>query len=94
MKSFLMLFQAIVSVLLIVSILIQEKGVGLGMAFGGGGEFYKSKRGIDKVLFVVTVVLAVLFVGTSIAYIFVKGFASSQNYGGHLPPGLKKIKFL
>ncbi len=72
MKSFLMLFQAIVSVLLIVSILIQEKGVGLGMAFGGGGEFYKSKRGIDKVLFVVTVVLAVLFVGTSIAYIFVK----------------------
>ncbi len=67
-----MLFQAIVSVLLIVSILIQEKGVGLGMAFGGGGEFYKSKRGIDKVLFVVTVVLAVLFVGTSIAYIFVK----------------------
>lgn len=72
MASFLKTFQAVVSILLILSILIQEKGAGLGITFGGGGEFYKSKRGIDKVLFVVTVGLSVLFVGGSIAYIFVK----------------------
>ena len=72
MKSVLVTFQAVVSILLILSILIQEKGVGLSAAFGGGGEFYKSKRGIDKLLFLVTVVLAVLFIATSVAFIFVK----------------------
>lgn len=72
MKSFLIGFQVVISILLILTILSQEKGVGLGAAFGGGGEFYRSKRGIDKLLFVVTVVLSVLFIGTSLAFIFVK----------------------
>lgn len=74
MYSFLVIFQVVVSALLILTILSQEKGAGLSATFGGsgGGEFYRSKRGIDRFLFVVTVVLSILFVGTAIAFIFVE----------------------
>lgn len=72
MKSFLTIFQIVVSILLVLTILSQEKGVGLSAAFGGGGEFYRSKRGIDKILFIFTVVLSALFILTSLAFIFVK----------------------
>jgi preprotein translocase subunit SecG len=71
MRQFLTIFQIAVSLLLILTILLQEKGVGLSAAFGGGGEFYRSRRGLDKILFVATVVLALLFIGSSIAFIFV-----------------------
>lgn len=70
MHQFLVVFQVIISILLIISILSQEKGVGLSATFGGGGEFYRSRRGIDKLLFIGTVVLSVLFIGTSLAFIF------------------------
>lgn len=66
------LFELIVSILLILVILLQNKGVGLSATFGGGGEFYKSKRGIDKFLFYVTIVLATLFIVNAVAFIFVK----------------------
>lgn len=72
MKSFLIIFQVVVSILLILTILMQEKGVGLSATFGGGGEFYKSRRGIDRLLFIFTAVLSLLFIGTSIAFIFVQ----------------------
>lgn len=72
MRQILTIAQVVISVLLVVVILLQEKGVGLGSSFGGGGEFYRSKRGIDKFLFVATVVLSVLFIGSAMAHLFVK----------------------
>lgn len=61
--------QIIISVLLIVSILLQNRGTGLGDTFGGGGggggNVYQTKRGFDKFLFAMTVVLAILFLGTA-----------------------------
>ncbi|MFA6521260.1 MAG: preprotein translocase subunit SecG [Candidatus Gracilibacteria bacterium] len=72
MKSALIIFQVVVSILLVLSILIQDKGVGLSATMGGGGEFYRSKRGIDKILFIFTAVMSVLFILTSLAFIFVK----------------------
>lgn len=72
MKNYLIIFQIVVSILLVLTILMQEKGAGLSATFGGGGEFFRSKRGIDKVMFIITIVLSVLFVGTSLAFIFVK----------------------
>lgn len=72
LKSVLVISQIVVSVLLIIAILSQEKGVGLSSTFGGGGEFFRSKRGIDKILFIATVVLASLFILLSLAFIFVK----------------------
>lgn len=58
--------QISVSVALIVLILIQAKGVGLGRAWGGGGEFYKSRRGVEKVIFNATITLSALFLIVSV----------------------------
>ncbi|MBI2616911.1 preprotein translocase subunit SecG [Candidatus Gottesmanbacteria bacterium] len=67
MVNFLFILQIFVSSLLIVLILLQAKGVGLGRAWGGGGEFYKSRRGVEKIVFYATIVLVVLFLITSIS---------------------------
>jgi len=67
MTNFLLIVQIIIAILLVVVILLQVKGVGLGSTFGGGGEFYKTKRGVEKVIFTATIVLAVLFFLASLA---------------------------
>lgn len=72
MLSFLKIFQVVIAVILILIILIQDKGAGLSATFGGGGEFYKSKRGIDRILFMATIVFSILFVASSVAFIFVR----------------------
>lgn len=66
MKTTLNLFQFILSVLLVAAILIQAKGAGLGSSWGGGGEFYHSRRGAEKVIFLATIILAGLFIISSI----------------------------
>ena len=53
--------QVVISILLIVAILLQNRGAGLGEAFGGSGGVYLTKRGLEKKLFIATIVLAVLF---------------------------------
>ncbi len=47
------------SVLLIVSILLQNRAEGLGKLFGGGGEVFRTRRGLEKFLYYLTIVLAV-----------------------------------
>lgn len=56
------ILQILIAIALIVVIILQAKGTGLGAAWGGGGELYHSKRGVEKVLFTSTIVLAVIFV--------------------------------
>jgi preprotein translocase subunit SecG len=48
--------------LMIVAILLQQRGATLGAGFGSSGELYTTRRGLDKNLFEVTVVLAVVFI--------------------------------
>ena len=48
--------------LMIVSILLQQRGATLGAGFGASGELYTTRRGVDKNLFEVSIVLAVIFV--------------------------------
>lgn len=50
------------AILMIVSILLQQRGATLGAGFGASGELYTTRRGIDKNLFEATIVLAVVFV--------------------------------
>ncbi|WKZ28884.1 MAG: preprotein translocase subunit SecG [Patescibacteria group bacterium] len=71
MKNILTLIQVGVSVLLIVSILLQQQGVGLGATFGGDGNSFRTKRGLEKGLFYFTIVLATLFLGVGLAIIIV-----------------------
>jgi len=67
-KKVLLVTQILLSVFLILSVLLQVRGSGLGNIFGGiGGEFYRSKRGIEKFLYRSTIILAILFVSNCIA---------------------------
>lgn len=61
MKAAVSLIQIILGVLLILVIIIQQKGSGLGASFGGGDSFYRSKRGAEKFLFYGTIGIAVTF---------------------------------
>jgi preprotein translocase subunit SecG len=54
--------QAILAVALVAAILLQQRGTGLGGAFGGEVTAYRSRRGIERTLFRLTIMLAVLFV--------------------------------
>ena len=66
MNNIIVIAQIIVSILLIALIILQAKGVGLGRAFGGTGDFYKSRRGVEKIVFNLTIVLLITFLVTSI----------------------------
>ncbi|MCX7778721.1 MAG: preprotein translocase subunit SecG [Patescibacteria group bacterium] len=70
MQKYLQIIQVIVSILLIGAILLQGKGVGLSAVFGGESSVFRTKRGIEKTLFIITVILAVLFLGLGLANIF------------------------
>lgn len=70
MSNIFKIFQIILAILLMVCILMQQRGSGLGMAFGGTGNVYRSRRGIEKILFISTIVIAVLFCLTALATVF------------------------
>lgn len=55
------IIQLVLAIFLIIIILLQQRGSGLGSAFGGGGNIYGSRRGVDKILFQITIVVSVLF---------------------------------
>ena len=63
--------EAVFAVLLIGAVLIQARGAGLGAAFGGEGNVYQTKRGVEKVVFTGTIVLSILFFGTALIDILV-----------------------
>ena len=52
----------ILAIALVAAILLQQRGTGLGGTFGGEVTAYRSRRGIERTLFRLTIVLAVLFV--------------------------------
>lgn len=58
--------QVVIGVLLVITIILQTRGSTVGIAFGGSGESYRSKRGLEKLLFYATIVLAALFASISI----------------------------
>ena len=66
MNQYLFWSQVAVSITLIVLIALQQRGAALGSGFGGGGEFYSSRRGIQKKLFYATIAVAGLFIILSI----------------------------
>ena len=72
MAKLLPIFQILTSLALIGVILLQAQGTGLGGLFGGGGEEYRSKRGLEKMLFYATIVLSVMFLGLSLVGVAVR----------------------
>ncbi len=59
----------VASILLITSILLQQRGSGLGTAFGGEGAVYTTKRGAEKFIFWASIVLSIIFFGLGITRI-------------------------
>jgi preprotein translocase subunit SecG len=57
----LLITQFVVSVVMIISILLQNRAEGLGTMFGGGGEVFRTKRGLERFLYFFTMFLAVVF---------------------------------
>ncbi len=62
MQTYLNIAQIVVSAALILAVLLQVRGGGLGGIFGQADTVYRTKRGVEKTLFQLTVALVVIFV--------------------------------
>ena len=71
MEKGLIIGQIVVSVFLTISILLQNRGAGLGSTFGGDFGGYYTKRGFEKFLFWTSVVLGALFIGISATIFYI-----------------------
>ena len=66
MVTYLYIAQIVVAVALIIAALLQVKGGGLGGIFGQSEGIYRTRRGVEKTLFQLTIVLVVIFVILSV----------------------------
>ncbi len=65
MRTILTFSQIIVSILLIGGILLQQRGGGLSQVFGGGTGLYRTRRGVERSIFIATIILAAVFLITA-----------------------------
>ncbi len=74
MTNAITIIQVIIAVILMVLILLQNRGGGLGSLFGGSdnSNAYRTKRGMEKNLFILTIIFAILFLGISLANILLQ----------------------
>ena len=63
------------AVLMVVAVLLQQRGASLGAGFGGSSELYTTRRGLDKNLFEVTIILAVIFIFSILAQLVLPNLA-------------------
>ncbi len=62
--------QIALSVIVIGLILIQGKGTGLSGVFGGEGNVFRTKRGAERILFIITIVMVALFFGVALLNVY------------------------
>lgn len=62
------------AILMMIAILLQQRGASLGAGFGASGELYTTRRGLDKNLFEASVVLAVIFVLSILVGLLIPAF--------------------
>lgn len=74
MEPFLYSALIITSIALILSVILQSKGAGLGGLTGADtGSIFTARRGIEKTLFRVTIILSVVFFGLALATVYLTG---------------------
>ena len=74
MENFLDIALIITSVALIISVVMQSKGAGLGgLAGGDSGGVFSARRGIEKTLFRITIVLSIIFFTLALITVYVTG---------------------
>lgn len=69
--TFLQITTLVSAVLTILLILLQQRGASLGAGFGSSGELYTTRRGLEKSLFVATIVFSVIFVTSILALLLI-----------------------
>ena len=67
LQTILNVILVVLAVLLTASILLQARGTGLSATFGGDGNVFRTKRGVEKRLFQLTIIFAILFFGVALA---------------------------
>lgn len=72
MRDILLIINIILSVVITALILLQGKGAGLGSAWGGGGEMFQTRRGVEKITQRLTYIFIFLFLVVSIVNLFLK----------------------
>jgi len=71
MNEILLIVQIIVAILLMVTVLLQQRGSGLGAGFGGSGDFYSTRRGIEKKLYWGTIILGFLLIVLALINLYI-----------------------
>jgi len=71
METYLYVAQIVVAVSLILTVLLQVRGGGLGGIFGQADTVYRTKRGVEKTLFQLTIALVVIFVILALVTVWV-----------------------
>ncbi len=66
MQTYLSVAQIVLAVALILIILLQVRGGGLGGIFGQADSVYRTRRGLEKTMFQLTIALAILFIAVAI----------------------------
>lgn len=72
MQQILPYIQMIFSIILIGAVLLQQRGSSLGSSFGGDSSTYSSRRGIEKTLFITTVIVGALFFISNLIPLFLR----------------------
>ena len=71
-RNGILIFQIILAVILVFLIILQSKGTGLSSSIMGGLNLYSTKRGVEKVIFYLTIAVSFLFFLTSIGLLAIK----------------------
>lgn len=72
MHKILTIIQIASSIILIITILLQQRGTGLSATFGGEGNVYRTKRGLEKILFTAAIILAIIFLSSVFLSLIIK----------------------
>lgn len=72
MHNAILILEIILGISLVILVVLQSKGAGLGSTFGGEMGFYGTKRGPEKVLFVLTIIVATMFLLTALIGVLIK----------------------
>jgi len=73
MQTAILVAQIAISLLIIIAILMQNRGSGVSAIFGGGsGGGYRTKRGLEKGLHIFTIILVILFVSVGVLNLIIK----------------------
>ena len=71
-KKLLTSAQLISAVLLVIFVLLQSKGTGLSSVFGGEGNIYRTRRGLEKGLFILTIIVVIIFATASFLNVIIQ----------------------